>query len=800
MTDQTISFEIDYDRTIDCLKKLIDSFGGYFFVRREEGVNYLDWIPEFLDISSQNIQYAVNLTDLNQDFKAADMITSIIPIGDDGLDVSGKNETTGEYYNRKNPGQVYIDSDAVDTYGRVLEKVNFDGVTDPVILYNRAIKCMADKQFDASSIDVCSADLSYFNSDYGVYKLGQLVHVISDPHSVDVNLPIMKISYNLDSPIKDITIGTPPRQDLTEMAVNAGTGGGGGSVDQSTVKRIATGVSETVVAEEVPEIISDKVTVSTILGGGLKIGEIDVNGTTNALYTNVLCGSADPDSSLGVNDNIYIEYLGDYIDYVRTNYSGFVLNLSNWPYDKSDKFELTYRMADDPGRNTTWPQVLVTSGLVTNFNVWAGRKVFNINYNGTYTGDSNVRFESPLDYTNYYKIVANGGSFTIKKGSTLDSINTVAATWRTTTVSGSTASSVRLFGSNGQGTMDICFYGLKVWNSSDKLIHNYIPINNGVYDAVDGTKYLYTGTGHINGPVSEKTNAIDSIWIKEDGTWKKKSIGADAGTLDYEELQNLPSINNVTLIGDQTSEDLGIVITLTQAEYDELEEEEKLDLSKVYYIKDGGGGGSGGGASSISELEDVELTDLSDGEILKYDSVLEKWVNAEDGGGGGTSPASNVFSYKTNVTTNQYGWFINIPDKYGVPLDVTKDVIIDIQTDDNITSTYYGFQPVTLNGYYIAKVMDRSSNTVVNSTITINNVRVSYIKDYYTKGIVSKADVTGTVVGLPALYSENEKMVGLWTDNKPLYQKTFVKNITLPNNQWVNTGDTLSNLQLETAG
>ena len=43
-------------------------------------------------------------------------------------------------------------------------------------------------------------------------------------------------------------------------------------------------------------------------------------------------------------------------------------------------------------------------------------------------------------------------------------------------------------------------------------------------------------------------------------------------------------------------------------------------------------------SSSISTLTDVNLTSLSDGQILKYDATNQEWVNAdESGGGGGTS-------------------------------------------------------------------------------------------------------------------------------------------------------------------
>ena len=45
------------------------------------------------------------------------------------------------------------------------------------------------------------------------------------------------------------------------------------------------------------------------------------------------------------------------------------------------------------------------------------------------------------------------------------------------------------------------------------------------------------------------------------------------------------------------------------------------------------GGGGSGGASAMSELTDVELTNLADGQILKYDAANQKWVNNNESGG-----------------------------------------------------------------------------------------------------------------------------------------------------------------------
>lgn len=35
----------------------------------------------------------------------------------------------------------------------------------------------------------------------------------------------------------------------------------------------------------------------------------------------------------------------------------------------------------------------------------------------------------------------------------------------------------------------------------------------------------------------------------------------------------------------------------------------------------------------VSDISDVELTDLADGEVLKYDSATDKWINGTGGGG-----------------------------------------------------------------------------------------------------------------------------------------------------------------------
>jgi hypothetical protein len=46
----------------------------------------------------------------------------------------------------------------------------------------------------------------------------------------------------------------------------------------------------------------------------------------------------------------------------------------------------------------------------------------------------------------------------------------------------------------------------------------------------------------------------------------------------------------------------------------------------------------------------------------------------------------------------------------------------------------------------------------------------------------------------PVIYSTEEREVGVWVDNKPIYQKTFVSNITLQSNGWTQTNLNIQNL------
>ena len=239
IVDRYVYTEFDYDICLSVLiSTCIDSTGGYLFLRKEEAGIYIDWLTEVPDVSDQPVQFASNMLDLNQDTKAEDICTVVLPVGGQ---VDGVNITIAPV----NQGSdILEDSDAIAKYGRILKIQQWNDIVDPQALKDKATEWLAKQQEDDITIETDAAELHYLDGSVGAYRIGQLVNVISGPHGVDKEYPILKMSMNLDSGTKKITLGTPPRKELTELSgitnstgggSSSGGGGGGGSTGVTDV-------------------------------------------------------------------------------------------------------------------------------------------------------------------------------------------------------------------------------------------------------------------------------------------------------------------------------------------------------------------------------------------------------------------------------------------------------------------------------------------------------------------------------------------------------------------------------------
>ena len=137
--------------------------------------------------------------------------------------------------------------------------------------------------------------------------------------------------------------------------------------------------------------------------------------------------------------------------------------------------------------------------------------------------------------------------------------------------------------------------------------------------------------------------------------------------------------------------------------------------------------GGGSGATSLGMLDDVDLvTPLSEGQVLTYDSIKNKWTNKKGGGG---LDIDAMWDELAKSDTSKRIHFSHIPDLGGVyakqvklgttPYNVSNGVIslpayptkLSQLEDDIITGKYLPLAGGTITG-----------NLAINGTTTTNNI------------------------------------------------------------------------------
>lgn len=193
--------------------KLIKLLGGYISIRYEEDGNYVDYLADYSDTSTQAVAFAVNLLDLDLSNKADSLATCLIPYGAKGEDGKKIDITS------VNDGLDYIyDEDAVKRYGRIFEVVTWDDVTLPANLLKKARLRLADKIRLLSKLTVKAIDLHLADETIEAFKLGDYIRVFSEPHGIDERVLLTAYSMDLTNPSScTITLGLEKSSFLGEQ-------------------------------------------------------------------------------------------------------------------------------------------------------------------------------------------------------------------------------------------------------------------------------------------------------------------------------------------------------------------------------------------------------------------------------------------------------------------------------------------------------------------------------------------------------------------------------------------------------
>lgn len=219
----------NWENTLSVIKKdLLESLGGYLFIRKENNVRYVDYLADFPNTSTQVIQFGKNLLDFTRNFDATDIATAIIPLGAKISKTDSDGETdTGILEERLtikeiNGGNDFVYSQtAVETYGWIFRKVIWDNVNTTSALKSKGERYLAEVQFENMSIEAKAIDLRFIDGSSDQLMLGDKIRVLSSPHGLDKYFPLTKMTVYLDKASKNtVTLGIAVRLSLTDSNVS----------------------------------------------------------------------------------------------------------------------------------------------------------------------------------------------------------------------------------------------------------------------------------------------------------------------------------------------------------------------------------------------------------------------------------------------------------------------------------------------------------------------------------------------------------------------------------------------------
>lgn len=210
--DKIVYREPKYEKTLNVLRsQCLDTNDGYFFVRKENGLCYIDWLKDMPFSCNQTIEFAENLLNVSTSFDGHDYATCVMPLGaDDGtgypIDVSDVNG-----------GDILVISEMAKVYGKIVTVLQFNDIEEKTELLEEGRKALERIQYNSRLIECSAADLHSRDGSKEIFKVGQMVHCYSQPHELEMDLPLSKMDLNLDTAAKNITLGIIKKKTLTRI-------------------------------------------------------------------------------------------------------------------------------------------------------------------------------------------------------------------------------------------------------------------------------------------------------------------------------------------------------------------------------------------------------------------------------------------------------------------------------------------------------------------------------------------------------------------------------------------------------
>lgn len=225
----------EYLNTFESIqKKLLETLGGYLWIRHEADGVYIDYLAELNFLSPQTVTFGKNLLDLKRRTEGKDIATAIIPLGakeeggESRLNITSVNNGVDYVYNQE----------TVNQYGWIFKKQIWDDVTLPENLLTKGNAALQEQMQMLYSVELDAADLATVDKTIESFHLGTQVQVNTEPHSINQRFLVSKLSIYLLQPASNkLTLGTTYLT-FTERAIS------GQTATETMLIDISSGVEE----------------------------------------------------------------------------------------------------------------------------------------------------------------------------------------------------------------------------------------------------------------------------------------------------------------------------------------------------------------------------------------------------------------------------------------------------------------------------------------------------------------------------------------------------------------------------
>lgn len=225
----------EYLNTFESIqKKLLETLGGYLWIRHEADGVYIDYLAELNFLSPQTVTFGKNLLDLKRRTEGKDIATAIIPLGakeeggESRLNITSVNNGVDYVYNQE----------TVNQYGWIFKKQIWDDVTEPANLLTKGNASLQEQMQMLYSVELDAADLATVDKTIESFHLGTQVQVNTEPHSINQRFLVSKLSIYLLQPASNkLTLGTTYLT-FTERAIS------GQTATETMLIDISSGVEE----------------------------------------------------------------------------------------------------------------------------------------------------------------------------------------------------------------------------------------------------------------------------------------------------------------------------------------------------------------------------------------------------------------------------------------------------------------------------------------------------------------------------------------------------------------------------